>query len=230
MTYHTHPQYLALLAAVRANPDDDLTRLVVADWLDENGHGERASIIRSQVGVLVNQGMSYWSSGGGMTFDESAKFPYGGDVTRRVLYAIWPGIEDVKRSSDYRQYRSVNFRGGFIGQFRCRFAEWVEHADRILPESVGLTVRLTTNPSTVGHHVTADLSAGITFVGDQLNVRIKFPSGPGDSLDLSQRVMWLYFLNQRWPDVAKWELPEPTVNLDATRRTLDSWMGPFNHI
>lgn len=36
----------ALLAAIAANPDDDLPRLVYADWLDENGQPERAEFIR----------------------------------------------------------------------------------------------------------------------------------------------------------------------------------------
>lgn len=39
----------ALLAAVLANPADDLPRLVYADWLDENGQPERAEFIRHAV-------------------------------------------------------------------------------------------------------------------------------------------------------------------------------------
>src|SRR6187397_1813565 len=38
----------ALLAAVCALPDDDTTRLVFADWLEENGEPERAEFIRVQ--------------------------------------------------------------------------------------------------------------------------------------------------------------------------------------
>jgi uncharacterized protein (TIGR02996 family) len=37
------------LAAVLADPDDDGPRLVYADWLDEQGQGERAEFIRCQV-------------------------------------------------------------------------------------------------------------------------------------------------------------------------------------
>ncbi len=43
------PEYQFLLAAVRAAPDDDLPRLVLADWLEERGEGERAEFIRLQV-------------------------------------------------------------------------------------------------------------------------------------------------------------------------------------
>ncbi len=39
----------ALLAAIIANPDEDTTRLVYADWLQENGQAERAEFIRLQI-------------------------------------------------------------------------------------------------------------------------------------------------------------------------------------
>jgi uncharacterized protein (TIGR02996 family) len=41
----------ALLAAVAAAPDDDLPRLVYADWLDENGRPLRAEFIRLQIEI-----------------------------------------------------------------------------------------------------------------------------------------------------------------------------------
>lgn len=39
----------ALLAAVLAKPEDDLTRLVYADWCDENGQPERGEFVRHAV-------------------------------------------------------------------------------------------------------------------------------------------------------------------------------------
>ena len=39
----------ALLRAIRDTPDDDLPRLALADWLDENGVPERAEFLRVQV-------------------------------------------------------------------------------------------------------------------------------------------------------------------------------------
>lgn len=39
----------AFLAAIRDNPEDDLTRLVFADWLDEHDQPARAELIRVQV-------------------------------------------------------------------------------------------------------------------------------------------------------------------------------------
>lgn len=55
----------ALLAAVVATPDDDLPRLVLADWLDEHGQEERAEFIRVQIAVerhparLLNPAATY---------------------------------------------------------------------------------------------------------------------------------------------------------------------------
>src|SRR5262249_19683904 len=38
-----------LLEAIRRRPDDDLVRLVYADWLDDNGDPARAEFIRVQI-------------------------------------------------------------------------------------------------------------------------------------------------------------------------------------
>jgi uncharacterized protein (TIGR02996 family) len=55
-----HPDWPAFLAAVVANPDDDTTRLVAADFLEENGDAERAEFIRIQVTLarLEESGLS----------------------------------------------------------------------------------------------------------------------------------------------------------------------------
>ena len=39
----------ALLNAIYADPNDDLVRLVYADWLDEHDRPERAEFIRAQI-------------------------------------------------------------------------------------------------------------------------------------------------------------------------------------
>lgn len=51
-TAEPRPELLALLAAVRDEPDDDTPRLVLADWLEEHGDrfdGERARFIRADI-------------------------------------------------------------------------------------------------------------------------------------------------------------------------------------
>lgn len=44
-----HPAFRDLLKAVCERPDDDLPRLVAADWLDENGESARAEFVRVQI-------------------------------------------------------------------------------------------------------------------------------------------------------------------------------------
>lgn len=47
----TDPDYLALVAAIREEPGDDLRRLVAADRLQEKGEEERAEFVRVQVAL-----------------------------------------------------------------------------------------------------------------------------------------------------------------------------------
>ena len=42
MTPYTTPDYHAFIAAIRANPSDDGIRLACADYLEDQGEGERA--------------------------------------------------------------------------------------------------------------------------------------------------------------------------------------------
>jgi uncharacterized protein (TIGR02996 family) len=47
---------LALLDAMRDDPDDAILRLVYADWLEENGQPERAEFIRLRTERLTLKG------------------------------------------------------------------------------------------------------------------------------------------------------------------------------
>lgn len=48
--YH-HDDYAAFIAAMRADPDDRITPLVCADWLEEHGKGDHAKFIRGCVRI-----------------------------------------------------------------------------------------------------------------------------------------------------------------------------------
>jgi uncharacterized protein (TIGR02996 family) len=47
----THEE--AFLQAIQEAPDDDVPRLIFADWLDDNGQGERAELIRLQCALAA---------------------------------------------------------------------------------------------------------------------------------------------------------------------------------
>jgi uncharacterized protein (TIGR02996 family) len=47
----TRPQVMGFLAEIKANPDDDTPRLILADWLDDHDDPERAEFLRLQCRV-----------------------------------------------------------------------------------------------------------------------------------------------------------------------------------
>ena len=50
----------ALLAAVAADPGNDLPRLVYADWLDDHGQPVRAEFVRLQCRIAAAEGLPQW--------------------------------------------------------------------------------------------------------------------------------------------------------------------------
>lgn len=49
MSPYCDPDYAAFVSVMRANPDDAVTPLVCADWLDEHGKAEHAQFVRDCV-------------------------------------------------------------------------------------------------------------------------------------------------------------------------------------
>jgi uncharacterized protein (TIGR02996 family) len=46
-SYFRHPDYLVLVAACRAAPEDDTQRLILADWVQEQGDEPQAELLRA---------------------------------------------------------------------------------------------------------------------------------------------------------------------------------------
>jgi uncharacterized protein (TIGR02996 family) len=142
-------QEAALLAAVRADPADDLPRLVYADWLEERGEVERAELIRVQVELSLLQAASsvdyaYCAAGGSdktscrtcnlkqrecELLEELAPslFPDAVKVNRRwVTDRNWgevPWLEPCL--SDATSPAQYLFRRGWASEVRCTLTEWV---------------------------------------------------------------------------------------------------------
>ena len=94
-----NPTERALLDAVLATPEDDLPRLVYADWLEENGNPERAAFIRVQCSD---------AAAGQYTSDaKSVRFyrPYAG------IGADWPNV-------------TVSIRRGFVWYVGSTLSDW----------------------------------------------------------------------------------------------------------
>lgn len=193
--YHTHERYLALLAAVRANPADDLPRLVLADWLDEQGEGGRAELVRYQVAT------------GGVADVYGRLRGFAGDAPPGVSATLF-AMPDVR----------TQFARGFVAECRLSFAEWVQHAARLLPESLGragLTVRLTDRPvvevdyrranGKIVNYWTPAVEAGARrvhrLVGEAGWRSAWHPVHEGAAIVET-------VLAAEWPDVATWGVPE----------------------
>src|SRR4051812_41868891 len=68
------PELLGLLAACKERPDEDGPRLVLADWLEENGESDRAAFVRAQVRRANEIGYEQASSTDLVPIEESNVF------------------------------------------------------------------------------------------------------------------------------------------------------------
>lgn len=94
----------ALLADILAHPDDDLRRLVYADWLEENRDPEQAAFIRAQ--VAGHTGKAEFRAWGDryMTDDAGA-----GHLIPHLNESGGPTVE---------------YRRGFVHTVRCTLIQW----------------------------------------------------------------------------------------------------------
>jgi uncharacterized protein (TIGR02996 family) len=146
-----------LLAAILANPDEDVPRLVYADWLQENGRPERAEFIRVQVEVarvepftprayeLVRREAELWAEAG--NYDPALWWMR--DPWR------WLGIpagchwfidiivhEALTPSGDGGNRILVG--RGFVEEVTCTAGDWLAHGDALRAAHPVRKVTLTT--------------------------------------------------------------------------------------
>jgi uncharacterized protein (TIGR02996 family) len=140
----------AFLADILANPKADDVRLIYADWLEEQGEGERAEFIRVQ--VELNQ------------FDVGPK-PWSRETARRVGYLMKRQRELLRgpkpeiyspevvwfNQGDGTETWKILFRPkwsrGFVSAITCPAADWLAHADALTAANPIEAVTLTTWPA-----------------------------------------------------------------------------------
>jgi uncharacterized protein (TIGR02996 family) len=107
-----------LLEDILANPGDDVTRLVYADWLEESGEAERAALARLPRLTLEREG-SCWVPALEDVFLSDCR-----DEAARVLdalpAALWP---DGSRAT---------LRHGFVDEVRCPLGAWTDHGPAVV--------------------------------------------------------------------------------------------------
>jgi uncharacterized protein (TIGR02996 family) len=102
-----------LLAAILAAPNDDLPRLIYADWLDEHGESKRAEFIRRQIDdpeadqweLLFDLAYVFFPDAEGEYCNQPKN-------TIKILHADKSKVEYV-------------FRRGFVDEVRCSLLDWV---------------------------------------------------------------------------------------------------------
>lgn len=99
------------LAAIIADPADDTKRLIYADWLEENGEGERAEFIRGQIenGLIVNKTV-----------------PWGDCKIKVPTWGVpkWLNNKDEMKSPIY-------WRRGFVYKFQAPLSIILEYGPRL---------------------------------------------------------------------------------------------------
>lgn len=190
------------LAAIIAEPDDDLPRLVFADWLEENGDGDRAEFIRIQCALAR----------GGFANRDIPEAELRAGTLLREHEAAWK-IPDIRRSVQ-------TFRRGFVESMQIGAGEFVQLAARIEREAPLIDLWLTA----AEYHVAALAAVSwlsrlrsLKFKSDSIGGHLRPLFRPGAfaelrSLTIMGDRLWpesigtLVTLNASWPKLERLDL------------------------
>lgn len=151
------------LQAILASPDDDAIRLILADWLEERGDGDRAEFVRAQVEIAATegyQGERYCAAANGLLRVGVADCvkcrpcclrrrewgllaEHGTEWIRPLAEIVglerwgWAGV--TCGPNDPRQHWGWKYRRGFVYEMRCHLADWI---GAICPDCEGDPPRL----------------------------------------------------------------------------------------
>lgn len=180
----------ALLRAILANPADDTARLVYADWLDEQGQGERAEFIRVQceIAVIAAEEAALGQKGGRKSLAEyercdrlawrrrelesreravlSAHWRAWVPLTEGYVSASYPTATGESAPAVEVDGRTYLFRRGFVSHVTCTAADWLAHADALVAAHPVERVTLTTwagRPEVLEDHYLEDRWPRIAF-------------------------------------------------------------------
>jgi uncharacterized protein (TIGR02996 family) len=138
------PEWEHLLQAVVANPDDDLPRLVAADWLEEHGEPERAEFIRIQIERARSDQPEYaWREKA--LLNNPLFGPLWALEACPHLVTLQFGAESGSqlRAVGVNGVERITFRRGFPVAVNCHAEEWLNDGYKVLPRQPIETVSLT---------------------------------------------------------------------------------------
>lgn len=178
--FDSHPDYRALLRAVLSAPEDDVPRLVLADWLEEHFATERAEFIRIQCELaglppcgLVGLAPSDCLESRFVSLDDRCGPCDRRDALRRRERALydrhgWPGWWPGPATLFHPAARPPlgAFRRGFLHSVTCPAADWLRSGDAIRRQHPVGRVRLTDRPELATWRTAAGASYGWALAGD----------------------------------------------------------------
>jgi uncharacterized protein (TIGR02996 family) len=203
----------ALIAAVLADPDDDLPRLVFADWCDEHGEPDRGEFVRLQVGLARCR---VCHPVGDTEIDFACDCEDGLARQREFFdcHGIWRKVVGDARvvvpgGMDPVTSNAIRLRRGFAESIVTTAKLDVAHLDAVLAAHPVTSVTLTTTP------------------GPEWATRACSQRTSGEGIDwvVAGRVVtassiattWPDILSARWPTVRTWHLPAESAG-DRLRR------------
>jgi uncharacterized protein (TIGR02996 family) len=217
----------ALLAAILAEPDDDTVRLAYADWLDENGRGERGEFIRVQVEVARTEnypGERYCAAANGLLRVGVPDCDGCGPCRLRGRARdLWRDAEangwfdwtalggfylDNVESPDTM---TGVVRRGFVGAVTVTGAEWLRYGDAISAAHPVTEVTLASGASVRVTHGDAEWATAVLTIasdGDDGH-RWEWPGHFRRGTNIPEITAELF--RMRWPSVRTFHLFPPPV-------------------
>lgn len=131
--------HASFMRAIVASPEDDLPRLIYADWLDEHGEDKRAEFIRVQCRISE---LCAWRREG------NAKHPEFDSLLARES-TLWSANVSPMRewlATFGIDHSHCVFARGFVSAVTCSWLDWRLHAAAIRAATPLEQVRLTTRP------------------------------------------------------------------------------------
>jgi uncharacterized protein (TIGR02996 family) len=193
MSPYALPEWEAFLAAVASAPDDDLPRLVAADWLEEHGDTERAEFIRLQCELARTTDAQradqlQWRE------RELLNSPTGAwlwavEACPNIVNTSFDAMAPPLRSFSIHNANRVQFRRGFPASVSCTAKEWLHYGASTVPRQPLVSLTLTQC--------------------DELTIENWWPM-----LDTLGRMRSIY-LDSRWRQLPKW-LSERLPHVDIT--------------
>jgi uncharacterized protein (TIGR02996 family) len=211
----------ALLRAVLGDPADDGLRLVYADWLEENGQGERAEFIRVQVEL----------AGGKPCLSESAsprRFcrPECRRCALRRRERELLGNDVCERCDWHRPLVhggwEWKYRRGFVAEVACATADWLRYGPALVRAQPLERVRLADRePTRYGNQglMHPPGPRWLWFVAPLSGEIIYPPRHPAEI----PRSIWTVYAELYHAEDLEWEHPTEEAAWDALSRACLAW-------